>query len=350
VFGLSNLPTSHKTDYTLRAEDFWLILGEGFLSGRGSNASYHTYILAVAVLVWLLHWFFRRKAFAFAPFKLMMCLLAINFALALIAALYNAAPGVWLRQRMAVLGTLQLTRVLVIAPALWYLFFAILLAMVLSPLEAGNKRARTIQTISVITVMAATVMTVFIVLMSSSLKPNLQKLLTPPYPEVSYRDYYALGVLEQVEDFISTETGLERADYRVASLGINPAAALYHGFYCLDGYSNNYPLEYKHAFRRVIAPELAKDEALREYYDLWGNRVYLFSAEKEHGAWPLKKGSFIYRDFQIDAQALYELGGHYLLSAAYIENAEATGLRLLRAEPFATADSYVEIYLYEVSP
>ena len=61
------------------------------------------------------------------------------------------------------------------------------------------------------------------------------------------------------------------------SLGISPAPALMHGFYTVDGYSNNYPLEYKHRFREVIAPEIEKNEEVRVYFDTWGNRCYLFN-------------------------------------------------------------------------
>jgi hypothetical protein len=350
VLGLTSLPPSHKTDYVLRAEPFWPILLEGFANGRERNASYHPYICAAAVLVLLLFWCFQRRGGDGERRrlgKLMTGLLAFNFLLALIAALYNAAPGIWLRNHMAVLGTVQLSRVLALAPTAWYLLYALLAAFVLLPAGVGKKQ-HWLRVFSLAIVAAATVLTAFALLKASDLKPNLQKILTPPYPEISYSDYYALGVMNQVEDFIKAETGLNMADYRVVSLGVNPAAALYHGFYCLDGYSNNYPLDYKYAFRRVIAPELAKDEINREYYDYWGNRVYLFSSEND-GQWPIKKGRFVYQDFQIDAQALRELGGRYLLSAAYIENATATGLRLMRAEPFATKESWVEIYLYEIN-
>lgn len=46
-----------------------------------------------------------------------------------------------------------------------------------------------------------------------------------------------------------------------------------HGFYTVDGYSNNYPLEYKHRFREVIAAELEKNEEVRVYFDLWETGV-----------------------------------------------------------------------------
>ena len=44
----------------------------------------------------------------------------------------------------------------------------------------------------------------------------------------------------------------------------------------------------------------------------------------------------------------FGLGGTYVFSAAYIENAEKTGLKLLREEPFSNDDSYYQIYVYEL--
>lgn len=151
--------------------------------------------------------------------------------------------------------------------------------------------------------------------------------------------------MTQVEAYIYETTGQSKEDYRVVSLGIAPAAALYNGFYCLDGYSNNYTLEYKHAFRQIIEPELDKSEYLTEYFDDWGNRCYLFSAEIP-GYYTVRKGGFYFADFSMNTDAFSELGGEYLFSAAYIENPEKTGLKLLREEPFETNDSYYKIYLY----
>ena len=90
---------------------------------------------------------------------------------------------------------------------------------------------------------------------------------------MSFRDYYAIDVLDQVQEYLYDNFGERPEDYRVVSLGIDPAAALYHGFYCLDGYSNNYSLEYKHRFRKIIAPELAKSEYLEDNFDHWGTAV-----------------------------------------------------------------------------
>ena len=149
-----------------------------------------------------------------------------------------------------------------------------------------------------------------------------------------------------MEAFPYTGKGVD--EYRVVSLGIDPAAALYHGFYCLDGYSNNYSLDYKMQFREVISPELEKSEYLRQYYDGWGNRCYLFSSECP-GYYTIEKHQFYFQDYQLNAKALYDMGGRYLLSAAYISNAEGQGLTLLNETPFETDGSYYAIYIYEIS-
>lgn len=173
------------------------------------------------------------------------------------------------------------------------------------------------------------------------------KLVNRNYAAMSFRDYYAVDVLDQVQEYLRENTGEEPQDYRVVSLGIDPAAALYHGFYCLDGYSNNYSLEYKHRFREIIAPELDKSEYLEDSFDHWGNRCYLFSAECP-GYYTIEKGGFYFQDYTIDAESLRQLGGSYLLSAAYIDHSEDTGLELMRPEAFETENSYYRIYLYRV--
>ena len=60
--------------------------------------------------------------------------------------------------------------------------------------------------------------------------------------------------MQEIDDAI----GRDKSTYRVAHLGISPAPALMHGFYTVDGYSNNYPLEYKHRFRKLLHRRLRK--------------------------------------------------------------------------------------------
>ena len=133
--------------------------------------------------------------------------------------------------------------------------------------------------------------------------------------------------------------------YRVAHLGISPAPALMHGFYTVDGYSNNYPLEYKHRFRQVIARELDKNEYTRLYFDQWGSRCYLFNAATGN-AWMLGKNTqVVYERLDFDMEALRQLGCDYIFSCGIIQNAEELGLSLLGY--FETESSYWGVWLYE---
>ncbi len=106
-----------------------------------------------------------------------------------------------------------------------------------------------------------------------------------------------MGRLEEV-------IGRDMETYRVAHLGMSPAPSLMHGFYTVDGYSNNYPLEYKHLFRRVIEKELLKNEQTRLYFDEWGSRCYLFNGATGN-AWMLVKTTDVkYMGLEFDMEAL----------------------------------------------
>jgi len=341
ILGFSLQPISHKSDYILRAEPFFPTLFLSFINGRDHSISYHGFLLIVVVIILIIH-YSRENLHQHKLYRLMLLLISINFALALITALYNGPPGVFVRTRMEIFGTIQLTRVMWVAPTIWYLLFAVTAAFVLSSKMTPTK------IVSSFLILIATIFTSFNILMANNIKPNFQKILNPAYAQLSFSDYYALGVLDQVEEYIREQTNLSQKDYRVLSLGINPAAALYHGFYSLDGYSNNYPLEYKFAFRSIIAPELAKNEINQINFDYWGNRCYIFSAEND-GIWPIRKDTFVYRDLAINTDIFKEMGGKFLISAAYIENASDINLRLVRNEPFETPNSYSRIYLYEVN-
>lgn len=159
---------------------------------------------------------------------------------------------------------------------------------------------------------------------------------------ISWQSFYAEDLMEEIENAI----GRDMSSYRIAHLGINTTPALMHGFYTVDGYSTNYPLEYKHQFRRVIAKELEKNEQTRLYFDEWGNRCYLFNGATGN-AWMLgKKDQIVYEKLEFNMEALKELNCEYLFSCGEILNAEELGLELLGY--YETEQSYWGIWLYEM--
>ena len=140
--------------------------------------------------------------------------------------------------------------------------------------------------------------------------------------------------------------GKDMTTYRIAHLGMNPTPALMHGFYTVDGYSNNYPLEYKHKFRKVMEKELEKNEAVRLYFDIWGSRCYLFNSITGYYC-EVKKGRGVtYENLEFDMEALKALGCEYLFAAGEILDAEEMGLDFMGY--YETEESYWGVWLYRI--
>ncbi len=345
ILGVGESVVSHKTEYALTAEDFVAGWVNGLLYGGQHSQDYHLSFLIGGAVVFVLSVLAGAKN---GNCRLLqhkaLWAVGVNVLLTAVAAFWNSGAGVLIREKLGALGAFQVDRFLWLAPCLWYLFLGCVLALLMELWQAEHKKVSAFGGMIVMTALAVCGLQI---LKNSDLKSNIQKLRNPDYEAMSFDDYYAVGVYEQVADFMAEYTGLEPSQYRVASLGIDPAAALYHGFYCLDGYSNNYSLEYKHAFRQVIAPALQESEYLRSYYDDWGNRCYIFGSECP-GYYTIEKNGFYFSHLELNTEALAALGGEYLFSAAYIANAEELGLALLREEPFETDESYYRIFIYEV--
>lgn len=343
ILGITGDEISHKAEYAVSGSNFFMLLWDCFLYNVEHCEDYHTGILAL-LAVTLLFLLLKHKKLSDAEKKKcvnMLLTLGGIVVCCVLSALWGSTFVAAIRAKIGSLGAFQVSRFMWLVPCLWYLLLAYCLDVWFS---AGKK----------VVWLAGIVLTGFIgclafsILKGSHVKPCIQKVLNPSYKMISWSDYLAYGVMERVESYIRNETGMEQSEYKVVSLGIDPSAALYHGFYCLDGYSNNYSLEYKHQFRKIIAPELERNEYLQGYFDDWGNRCYLFSSEIP-GYFNIEKGSFWYNDLQLNTEALREMECRYVLSAAYVVNSEELGWVLLEETPFETADSYYRIYLYEIS-
>ena len=102
-------------------------------------------------------------------------------------------------------------------------------------------------------------------LRDNTLNKNARLLFVDGYEQTTWQSFYMEDTFEQIDAII----GQDKEQYSVVSLGIYPSVALYNGYTCADGYSNNYELEYKHAFRKIIAKELEKSDETRSYFDDW---------------------------------------------------------------------------------
>ncbi|WP_242919879.1 DUF6044 family protein [Pontibacter liquoris] len=172
------------------------------------------------------------------------------------------------------------------------------------------------------------------------LRNNVQLLAGHPIKKPTFAQFYAPELFAQLKQTIGQPTN----KYKVVTVGTYPNIALFNGLQTLDGYQNNYPLPYKYKFRKIIAPELAKSTALRNYFDYWGSRCYVFSTELDQGKLYPKQDKTVIRNLAIDTGALKSLGGEFLISAVPI--AHAAHLQLLKT--FVSPRSFWKLYLYQV--
>lgn len=161
----------------------------------------------------------------------------------------------------------------------------------------------------------------------------------------SYSEYLAIEQYKIIEKKIPKITS-----QKVVSFGISPTVAQYHGYATLDGLFSVYDLDFKKEFRKIIEKELDKDPKIRQSFDTWGNRCYLFSSElglenvqNIQSAHDSKKVQHL----EINTEQMRAMGGKYIISAVEIMNYKAIGLNFI--EKVGTSTSFWTLYLYELS-
>ncbi|MFJ5759799.1 DUF6044 family protein [Neobacillus sp. NPDC093182] len=154
-------------------------------------------------------------------------------------------------------------------------------------------------------------------------------------------EFYAEELFTEIKEHI----GEEQKNYRVASIGIHPAISQYNGFYTLDTYNNFYPLSYKHQFRKIIEGELEKNKTIRKYFDQWGGRCYIFTAQLGKKYMIKKDSKRKLKDLHLNTTVFKQMGGKYILSALPIANSERIQLKLDKI--FESKNAAWKIYLYK---
>lgn len=331
---------SHKTEMVISPQDIFSSIKDCFLHGISYAMSYHDIILLLGIFVLVL--LVIRKELK--RHQIILKLFSAILLICLFYGLYLGPQMTTLRNSVGgVLKEFNLGRIAWLLPLLWCVLGAYLIKHLHEAILLPCKTTRIV--LAYLLIFAVLGIWGISVLLHSSLRPNLSKLVKgDTYYALDWDRFFAEDIFEQIDQAI----GKPKDTYHVVSVGIYPAAAAYHGFYCLDGYSNNYPLEYKHTFREVMAGELEKSDYVRAFYDNWGNRCYITTAEQANYYTFEKKWNSVIYDLDLNIEKLKELDCRYIFSAAYIMNAEEMGLSLLQDAPFETKNSWYHIYVYVV--
>jgi hypothetical protein len=325
---LSEAPTS-RDEFLSSKLSFWRcvrLAAKNFVLGHNHVHTLHTAIVLPITAIAALLAAGRRSWRTGVDGRWLLPLLALNAALSVWYAFWFYEAWQGLKERFGLLNTFNFARFHFLRPVVIYVGFAMACSLLL---RLGGRQGK---------------MLVCAGLIGQALLLGLHNEEIEYRKRPSFREFYAEELFRDIRDFI----GEPASSYRVVSVGLHPSIAQFNGFYTLDTYNNFYPLAYKHAFRIIIAKELEKNETLREYFDTWGGRCYIFVDELgkkyEFRANSKKK----IRNLELNVDAFRALGGRYVLSALPIENAESNGLALRR--DFRHRDSAWRIYLYEAVP
>ncbi len=235
---------------------------------------------------------------------------------ALLYAFFSSGFAYDIQQKLpGMLKSFQFARFYYFNVGLWFVLFGISVAVIA---EALKGKFRTIM--AIVLIAYSLIVFAFIQKSSGIFNQNVKQIIKGQGRAgyVSMRNMYCEDLLQKIDDDIEEDN----SEFRVAHIGICPVISLLHGFNTIDGYSNNYPLEYKKEFREVIAGELDLNEYNRIYFDDWGNRCYIFYHDWGNSFMLGRdfKGSI--SNLEINFDKLKELECHYIFTAAPIDNLE----------------------------
>ena len=342
---------SHRSEWVLSPEGswlsvFWNMFRNGLYHAEANQSVLAVWIAAAAAAgLGLVHlWGTGEKR----TYRRLWIMFAGTLIVSAVYATWRTEPVISLRQKLGGLFvSFNFQRFFWLNPLLWWASFGLTAHLMTDTAQLSWMKdsrckpvIRILSAAAAVVFMASAAVSVF---NASPLKENMIRLIRGTREtDVSFSSFFSEGLFREIDEYI----GKPRESYKVGSVGLYPSIPLYNGFYCIDGYSNNYDVEYKHAFRAVIGEELERNETIRTYYDDWGSRCYLFSAElgKKYRFTRAKPKEIA--EFHIDAEALYKQNCRYLFSGVNIRNAEEAGLKLLKT--FETEDSPYMIRVYQV--
>lgn len=332
---------SHREEMVSAAMPFWETFLDIFQNSAQHAPSLHKYLILPIVVLLILGAFCKKESKEKNIYRTAVGIFLLLIGIALLYAMCHLTIAVaWKNSITGFLHYFQIDRFYWLYPALWYLEFALVAAVLWkTKIQRSGKRLLTVKFAVMVICLLPTLQ---LLKVKSNMYMNVNQINNGSEITgyISWKSWFAEDLMQELEDVIGRDKNL----YRVAHLGVSPVAALMHGFYTVDGYSNNYPLEYKHSFRRVIADELEKNSEIKSYFDQWGNRCYLFNSITGNYMRLQKGNDLVYEGLDFDMGALRELGCEYLFSGAEIADADRMGMELVGY--YETEDSYWGIWLY----
>ena len=159
--------------------------------------------------------------------------------------------------------------------------------------------------------------------------------------EPSFMQFFDTKLFDKIKG-----TEIIQSNDKFISIGLHPSILQYNGLQTLDSYQNNYRLDYKHIFEKVISEEIEKNQDLKIYFNEWGSRCYAFSASLGKNFVISKSNTQTIEAPDYNWEVLKTLGGRFVISSLEIHNLSGKPLRFVKS--FESEESYWRLWLYEI--
>lgn len=334
---------SHREQHMVVSVDFGKNFAETLWNGGYHAESQHRTILIMSVALCL---FIMIKPKYFQGSKKTVRSFVILVCVAVFIALFRAFGReehivAVINRSSSALSSLQFERVFWLYPMLWFLILGYV-CYFLSQIPRGKSK----KIISTLLVVFAIVCVGADVYQSSAIKTNIKRALKMEERNSSIdsiNQFVASPLFSEIAAYIDRPM----SSYRVVSIGMHPSVSLLNGFYTLDGYTNNYSVEYMKSFRKIIERELAKNEELRKYFDEWGNRCYVFVDQIPKQFIIDKRNASVLTELELNVDQIKTMGGEYILSTLPIQSPYMDSINLERV--FERSDYLYRVYLYKIT-
>lgn len=325
-----NTYISHRADFIAKYKPFSVVWGNikhNLLYGHYQVKTLHKYYILLSVIIAGMIMLFK-KSFD----KKYVYLASIIILSSLIYGFYDWIVFKDLREDIFILNAFNFKRFHWLHPLYWYLIFYVSIVHIFKFFSKSI--------IFIYLLIFLQLSLVFKYHEVSNYHETNESSIGVEVP-MSYSKFFAIEQFEKIKNFIDKPTN----SYRVISLGFPPSITQNSGFFTLDGFLVNYPLKYKHDFRKIMEEELGKSEKWRLFFDNWGSRCYLFSHELERESYTKDIKKEI-NDLSLNTYQLKKMNCQFVLSSVHINNASKTGLKLIKT--FIDSESYWDIFLYKV--
>lgn len=284
-----------------------------FTDGQYHAVSQQRLIVILFLPIALLISIFSKK-----KVKKLLILTSATLFISFFSSFYLWDGLVGLKKKIEVLNVFSFDRFYFLLPLLFFIIFALSLEIIYLSFKKRYLAILIILVSLFIQITYSIKQNIYFQINSYNLIKTIRR---QPITSFTFKNFYNEKLFQDIANYI----GKPKDSYRVVSIGIEPAVSQYNGFFTLDGYQNNYSLEYKNKFRKIIERQLDKSPSARAYFDDWGSRCYILSTK------------------DLNIEELKSLGGNYIFSNTMIED-PTSGLEFL----YKFEGGLSVVYLYKV--